>query len=234
MAEEATAVAAASTDTTATATTATATQNTAAVNTDAATAAATTTATDTATAATATQSATDTTKAADVAKVVTAPEKYEFVAPKDQVLDPAVVTEFSGLAKELNLSQVDAQKVIDKMAPLLAKTDATQYASRITKAVETASAEWVTQSKADKEFGGDKFDANLAIAKLTFDTYGTPELKALLQASGLDNHPEMIRWAYRTGKQLAPDGTVVTGNTNNAGNLTGSFEERASAKLYGG
>jgi hypothetical protein len=174
------------------------------------------------------------TEAAKPATPATAPEKYEFVAPKDQVLDPAVVTEFSGLAKELNLSQEAAQKVIDKMAPLLAKTDATQYASRITKAVETASAEWVTQSKADKEFGGDKFDANLALAKLTFDTYGTPELKALLQASGLDNHPEMIRWAYRTGKQLAPDGKVVTGNTNNAGNLTGSFEERASAKLYGG
>lgn len=174
------------------------------------------------------------TEAAKPATPATAPEKYEFVAPKDQVLDPAVVTEFSGIAKELNLSQVDAQKVIDKMAPLLAKTDATQYASRITKAVETASAEWVAQSKADKEFGGDNFDKNLALANLTVETYGTPELKALLKDSGIGNHPDMIRWAYRVGKQLAPDGNVVTGNTNNAGNLTGSFEERASAKLYGG
>lgn len=174
------------------------------------------------------------TEAAKPATPATAPEKYELVSPKDTVLDPAVVTEFSGIAKELNLSQEAAQKVIDKMAPLLAKAEGIRGASQVAAMVDKAATKWATEAKADKEFGGDNFDANLAIANQTFEAFGTPELKALLKASGLDNHPEMVRWAYRVGKQIVPDGKVVTGNTHNAGNLTGTFEERAAAKLYGG
>lgn len=174
------------------------------------------------------------TDAAKPATPATAPEKYELVSPKDTVLDPAVVTEFSGIAKELNLSQEAAQKVIDKMAPLLAKAESIRGASQVAAMVDKAATQWATEAKSDKEYGGDKFEENLAIANQTFETFGTPELKALLKASGLDNHPEMVRWAYRVGKQIVPDGKVVTGNTNNAGNLTGTFEERAAAKLYGG
>lgn len=159
------------------------------------------------------------------------PEKYEFVTPKDAVLDETVTAEFAGLAKELKISQADAQKMIDKMAPLLAKNEVSRDAARVQAAVEKASTEWGNQAKIDKEFGGDNFEANLAVAKQAFTNFGTPALEAMLKASGLDSHPEMIRWAYRVGKQLSPDNKVVSGNTN-AQQVSGSFEERAAAKLY--
>lgn len=163
---------------------------------------------------------------------VVAPEKYDFVAPKDTALDPAISAEFAGIAKELNLSQEAAQKVIDKMAPLLAKNETARDAARVQAVVEKAATQWAAEAKADTEYGGTNFDANLAVAKQTFATFGTPALEAVLKASGLDSHPEMIRWAYRVGKQIAPDGKVVTGN-NTSAPPTGTFEERAATKLYG-
>jgi hypothetical protein len=135
--------------------------------------------------------------------------------------------EFGKIAKELKLSQVDAQSVINKMAPLIVKNDA----ARIAELSQTAANAWVTSSKADKEFGGDKFDENRAIALKAFDAFGTPELKQLLIDSHLGDHPEVIRWAYRVGKNLGPDNKFVHGDNVNT-EQAGTFEERAAAKLY--
>ena len=76
-----------------------------------------------------------------------APEKYEdFKMPEGTELDAEVGTAFQGVAKELNLSQDQAQGFLDKMAPVLQKRSAERIAE--------ISNEWMEQSKADKEFGG--------------------------------------------------------------------------------
>ena len=49
-----------------------------------------------------------------------APESYEFKAPEGTQFDDAVIGAFSEVAKELNLPQDQAQKVLDKMAPVIA------------------------------------------------------------------------------------------------------------------
>lgn len=239
MAEEAATAVATATDasaTTATADTAATTATNATATDSTATTATTTTQTATADT-TATQATTETaadattTEAAKPTPAV-APDKYDFVAPKDAVLDPDVAAEFAVVAKELNLSQEAAQKVIDKMTPLLSKSEASRDTARIQAVMDKATLQWANEARADTEYGGTNFDANLALAKQTFAEFGTPALEAVLKASGLDSHPEMIRWAYRIGKQITPDGKVVSGNANTSpGGHT--FEERAAAKLYG-
>lgn len=131
------------------------------------------------------------------------PEKYEFKAPEGSELSPEVVSKFEGVARELGLSQDAAQKVIDVVAPEIAAAQA--------KAVEGVKTQWTDASKTDKEFGGDKLDANLAVAKKALDTFGTPELKQLLVDSGLGNHPEIIRAFYRAGLKITPP-KVVSGS----------------------
>ncbi len=69
---------------------------------------------------------------------------------------------------------------------------------------------WADASRSDKEFGGDKLNESLAVAKQALDTYGDAELKSLLHSSGLGNHPALIRLLVKTGKTLATD-AVVTG-----------------------
>lgn len=131
-----------------------------------------------------------------------APEKYEFQAPEGQAFDDAILEAYSDVAKELNLSQDDAQKLLDKVAPVMHARQQEQIAQ-----VQEG---WAEASRADKEFGGDKLDANLGVAKKALDAFASPELKTLLKDTGLGNNPEVIRFMYRAGKAISED-RIVTG-----------------------
>lgn len=132
-----------------------------------------------------------------------APEKYEFKAQDGVTYDDQVLTNFAEVAKELDLSQDAAQKILDKVAPVMQ--------ARQVEAIEAAKTQWAESAKTDKEFGGDKLPENLAVAKKALDTFGTPELRTLLNESGLGNHPEIIRAFYRAGKAISEDSFVAGG-----------------------
>lgn len=136
-----------------------------------------------------------------------APEKYEFKFAEGQVVDPEVLGEFEGIAKEANLTNEQAQKFAELGSKLSGKI-AMQQAQKQAEQVE----QWRAESLADKEFGGDKLDANLAVAKTALDTFASPQLVELLNASGLGNHPEVIRAFFKVGKAISPDSGLVRGN----------------------
>lgn len=130
-----------------------------------------------------------------------APQQYEtFKAPEGLELDPSSLESFTEVAKELNLSQEDAQKVIDKVSPVMA--------AKQQEVLTELKTQWVKDTSSDKEFGGDKLTENLGMAKRALDTFGTPELTTLLNETGLGNHPEVIRAFYRAGKAISEDGFV--------------------------
>lgn len=135
-----------------------------------------------------------------------APEAYDFKLADDQKLDPTIEKSFAEVAKELNLPQDKAQKVLDKMAPALQ--------ARQAEAIKALTTDWGKQAAADKEFGGEHLGENLSLAKKALDTFGTPELKQLLNESGFGNHPEVIRLFVRAGKAISDD-RIVTGNAAN-------------------
>lgn len=128
-----------------------------------------------------------------------APEKYEdFKMPEGTELDTEVGTAFQGVAKELNLSQEQAQGFLDKMAPVLQKRSAERIAE--------ISNEWMEQSKADKEFGGQKLTQSLSdIARLrdTFARNADGKVDADIQeflSSPMGNHPGALRLLSRIGR----------------------------------
>jgi hypothetical protein len=138
-----------------------------------------------------------TTPAADTkAPEAKAPEDYTLTMPEGVQLDSVAADEFKAIAKELKLDQAGAQKVADIGAKM-----AQRQAEAHTKLVET----WVEQVKADKDIGGDKLTENLAVAKKALDTFGTPELRDVLNSTGLGNHPEVIRAFYKAGKAISED-----------------------------
>jgi len=153
-----------------------------------------------------------------------APEKYEFKAPEGRQFDNEVMSSFSEIAKELNLSQESAQKMLDTVGPKMAQRQAQQ--------IDAMRQEWATTSQADKEFGGEKIAENLTIAKRALDTFGTPQLRSLLNESGLGNHPELIRFFFRAGKAISEDQYVV-GNGSSAPSKAGPRDfASAAAALY--
>lgn len=158
--------------------------------------------------------------AEEAAKSAGAPEKYEpFTAPEGTALDAAVMTEFETAARELNLPQDAAQKLIDKMAPVMAKQQTAQ--------LEQLRTDWAAASTSDKEFGGDKLTENLGFARKAMDTFGTPELKTMLNETGLGNHPDVVRFMVRAGKAISEDKIVTSG-------APASANRSAAEVLYGG
>ena len=131
------------------------------------------------------------------------PDAYEFKAPEGQQYSDDVISAYSEVARDIGLTQDQAQKVLDRMSPAMAEAQ--------TKQLDAARDGWVAAVKADKEIGGDNQAAALANAARARDQFGTPELRDLLNMSGLGDHPEVIRMFSRVGKALAGDHHVVDG-----------------------
>lgn len=142
------------------------------------------------------------------------PEVYDFKMPEGVELDKAAADEFSTVAKELKLDNATAQKIADVGAKM-AQRQAEQHAKLV--------ASWVEQIKTDPTIGGDKFDENLAVARRALDEFGSPELKDVLNASGLGNHPAVVKAFYNAGKKISTDrmvtGTPKGGDTDTAKKL---------------
>lgn len=149
-----------------------------------------------------------------------APEAYaDFTAPEGWEIDQDLLKDFAPTLKELNLTQEQAQKVID-FAPKLVEQTAVATTTKVLGELGMADrGDWVGKVKADKEFGGDKLAENLAVAKKAMDAFASPELRELLIKSGMGNHPEMVRAFYRAGKAISADGYVAGGKTRTSGPL---------------
>lgn len=139
---------------------------------------------------------------AEKEKKPAAPEKYEFTPPEGQELDANALAVFEPIAKELGLSQEQAQKLVD-IYPQIQQQQAEAWSKQV--------ADWGEQVKADKEIGGDKFNASVGAAQRALDQFGNTELREYLNASGLGNHPALVRFCAKVGKAMAEDTFVVPG-----------------------
>lgn len=148
-----------------------------------------------------------------------APDKYEFQAGEGVELDAEALKDFEPVARELNLTNEQAQKLVDAYPKILAGVQ-----QRQADAWQAQTEEWAATVKADKEIGGDKLTANLGVAQRALDTFGTPALKEYLNGTGLGNHPELVKAFVKVGKAMSEDG-VVTGKE--------SGQRSAAEVLYG-
>lgn len=148
-----------------------------------------------------------------------APEKYEFSAGEGVELDSAALADFEPVARELNLTNEQAQKLVDAYPKILEGVQ-----QRQTEAWQAQTEEWAAKVKADKEIGGDKLTANIGVAQRALDQFGTPELKEYLNATGLGNHPDLVKTFVKIGKAMSEDGMVSGGN---------SGQRSAAEVLYG-
>lgn len=150
------------------------------------------------------------------------PKAYEaFTVPEGMVVDEKLLGAVSPVLQELKVDQAGAQKLVDAYAKLKAEEFKAE-GEAFTRQVE----DWGKQTREDKELGGNAFDTNVKAAQRALAAFGTPELKTLLDETGLGNHPEVIRAFKRIGEKLTEDSMVHPGG---AGAGQRSIEER----LYG-
>lgn len=141
--------------------------------------------------------------------VAGAPDEYaDFQVPDGVTVDAGIAGDFKTLAKELNLPQDAAQKVFDLGIAMSQK-----WADGHSQALTDMREGWVDAVKADPELGGSKLNENVAAAQKAIATFGSDELKELLDTSGLGNHPAIFRFAAAVGKGLGEDDIVTGGHS---------------------
>lgn len=126
----------------------------------------------------------------------------DFTMPEGSTIDTEVMTEFTALAKEMNLSKDGAQKLIDLQ---------TQFAS---KQAQSAMDQWKTTT--DKwqqdtiQALGKGYKQELAFASKAMNEFLDPsevqEFKQIMNDTKMGNHPLLNKMMVKMGKLLAsPD-----------------------------
>ena len=141
------------------------------------------------------------------AKPTGAPEKYEFVAPEGMTLDETAIGKFEPIARELNLTQEQANKLVALHAEQAAEGQKAHDAAW-TKTQEN----WKASIVADKEFGGAVLETTARDANLALTKFATPEDISELQRLGLGNCPPLVKLLARAGKLMAEDVMHKGGN----------------------
>lgn len=144
-----------------------------------------------------------------------APEKYEpFKVPEGFILSEPIAAEAGTLFKELNLSQDQAQKLIDFHA---AKTR--EAAEAPGKLWADTQEEWVKAVKADPEIGSKLPVVKSTIAK-AIDSLPAPlaaEFRQAMDYTGAGNNPAFIKAFYKFATQLTEGGHVSGGGPSKFG-----------------
>jgi len=145
-----------------------------------------------------------------------APEKYEFTLPDGVDLDAASTEKFTAIARELDLSQEQAQQLVSLEAERV-QAQAEAHARTV--------AEWRTAVETDKVLGGDRLKESVGVARAVLDKFGSPEISKILDTTGLGNHPALFTMLHRIGKAMAQDRFVVGGET-------GAVNTDLASRLY--
>ncbi len=107
---------------------------------------------------------------------------------------------FEKLAGELKLSPDQVEKLLAFSADCAAHN--AQSAAEEKRAQATA---WANETRA---FYGAKLDEEIAFALRAADTFGGPELRELLEETGLGNHPVIIRTLSGIGRTISEDASL--------------------------
>lgn len=129
-------------------------------------------------------------------------EAYEIAPPEGVEVDKAQLADFTAFANELKIPKEKAEAFSHK------------FAQKQLEAVQNQIADWRAKTEADKELGGANYAENVGIAKKALEKFGGNAVLDVLEKTGLGNHPEIIRWAYRVGKAMSDD--VVLTQTGSA------------------
>jgi hypothetical protein len=134
-------------------------------------------------------------------------EWQDFTVPEGVQLNEEITTSFKSILEDAKLSpQEKAQSLLDLQGKLTQSLMESQEQAKAEQAQQ-----WAAQIKADKELGGENYSKTVETAVKAIEQYGSPELRSLLNETGIGNHPELVKFCHRIGKALSEDGLVMGG-----------------------
>lgn len=135
-------------------------------------------------------------------------EWQDFTVPEGVQLNEEITTSFKSILEDAKLSpQEKAQSLLDLQGKLTQSLMESQE-----QAQAAQKQQWADQIKADPELGGANFDKTVETAVKAIEQFGSPELRTLLNGTGIGNHPELVKFCHRIGKALSEDSLVMGGD----------------------
>lgn len=157
------------------------------------------------------------------------PESYDYSEvqlPENMTLDEEMLEKFNPIAKELNLSNKSANRLMNLAVELTQKNSA-KFVEEITAQIQDAeSKQYMQMLNTDEElnaYSDEEYSQYLSTANLGIKSVATQGFKDLLKAKGLTNHPEFIKTFHAIGKlcknDSLPDVKNPVGSTQSAADI---------------
>jgi hypothetical protein len=156
-----------------------------------------------------------------------APEKYELTLSEQSPLPAARIDEIAAEAKELGLSNDDAQKLLAREEKAVAD-DRAREAARVASLKST----WIEEVKNDPEMGGENANKTAELSSRFVEKHASPKLKAILDSTGMGNFPEFVRLMAKGGALMGEGEIVPSGGGGGSNEL--SKDQLHAQTLFGG
>jgi hypothetical protein len=141
------------------------------------------------------------------------PEKYDYSQvqlPENYCYDENLLNEFNELAGKYNLSQRGADELMS-MAVKLTQLTGENYSKAMAEQQRQTIENYKRTLVNDREIGGVNFDKTMRTANIAYTQFADDEVQNLLQASGLNCHPKIVKMFYEIGKKMQND-NILGGN----------------------
>ena len=135
------------------------------------------------------------------------PEKYDYSEvqlPEKYGYDENLLNEFNELASKYNLSQKSANELMTMAVKLTQLTD-----ENILKTQEEQHRQTIQDYKRtlvnDREIGGANFEKTMKTANMAYTQFADEQVQELLQQTGLNCHPQVVKMFYNIGLKMQND-----------------------------
>lgn len=160
------------------------------------------------------------------------PEKFDYSEiqlPEGMQLDEELLKEFEPIAREMNLSNKSANKLMGLAVKLAEKNFAKlgDFAAELQEAKKNSYLELLNTDEELNVGDEEKYNAYVNVAIQGVQAFATPGFKELIKAEGLTHHPEFIKTFHAVGKQC------VSEDIPNPQFPAGQKEINAADVLYG-
>lgn len=142
--------------------------------------------------------------------------EYKLELSKETFLDNSILEDVKAFAKENNLSNEAAQKLLSKQDDIISKFVEAEKNGH-DKKVET----WREEIISDPVYGGDNLKKMSENAKRVVEKFGSENFKELLRDTGYGDNPEVFKFIAKIGSLMDNDSLVLSGSQGH----TKSIEE---------
>lgn len=142
---------------------------------------------------------------------LTLPEGEEY---EGKSIDKDALALATPIMKEAGVTQEQAQKLLPAMIGMRQHWVEQDQKATLDSAAQQR-ADWLKEAKADETVGGKNWNESMALSARALDALGHPKgspFRELMDASGLGNHPSMIKVFRQVGELVGEDGVIRGGS----------------------